>query len=272
MKPLLAVIMMLLAALGARAQDSAVLELVDQADKAITEQRFADAEKSLVEAIRTAPGDPSNALVMSNLGMVRLYMGQDSAAVATLDRAVALAPAAVAIRSNRARALLATGREAEGVEELERIMEMDTTLAQPYFLRGMLRLHHGLVEQAEADFDRMGRIDPDDPDLDVALATLDDAIGKWEQAVIHYNRAILRDPDPAYYAGRARCQLMLSRFTEAGADIEEALKMTPDDAELFLLRALLSKAQYRPDDAEADGRRAIDLGADPRRVRKLLGH
>lgn len=268
----LAALLPALAAWGAcaQAQDTAVLDLVDRADRAIAQTRYALADSLLGEALRAAPGDPSNALVLSNLGMVRMAMGRDSDAVATLDRAVALAPASVTIRTNRARALMAAGQEQRAVADLERVMELDTTLSQPYFLRGLLRLRHGDNAGAEADFGILRRLDPDAPELDVALATLCDATGRWEEAVVHYNRAIILDPDPAYLAARARCNLFLSRFTEAGADLHRAMEMTPRDPELYLLRALLYKAQYRPDDAKADARRAVELGADPRRARELV--
>lgn len=256
--------------LNSDAQSQAVLSLVDDANKAVEEGKYEDAEKALVEAINTAPGDASNVFVLSNLGMVRLYMGKDSAAIATLDRAVAIAPSSVTLRSNRARALFAVGRDDDAIADMERIMELDSTLITPYYYRGSLRLKRGDLQGAESDFETMHRIDPVAPENDIAMASLLDAKGHYEEAVPFYNHAILLDPDPVYLAGRARCNIMLGRYTRASEDIQQALEMTPDDGELYLLRAMLNKAQYRPEDAAQDARKALELGVARGRLRQFL--
>lgn len=69
---------------------------------------------------------------------------------------------------------------------------------------------------------------------------------------------------------RAELYLQTGQLQEASDDIASAIEKTPDDAGLYLLRAMLNMARYRPGDAEADGRKAIELGADPATVRRLL--
>lgn len=72
-------------------------DLMGDADKAISEGKWLEAEKSLKDAMALDPENPSNILLMSNLGLVQFYLGQDSAAIATLSDAHKRAPVSVTV-------------------------------------------------------------------------------------------------------------------------------------------------------------------------------
>lgn len=76
--------------------------------------------------------------------------------------------------------------------------------------------------------------------------------------------------EPEYYGARAYCNLMTNHLQEASDDIAAALELTPDDGELYLYRAALNKMRFRPADATADAKKAIELGIDPRRALPLM--
>ena len=50
----------------------------------------------------------------------------------------------------------------------------------------------------------------------------------------------------------------------------DAMVKYPSDPELFFYRALLNKKRYLSDDAKRDAKRAIELGADPERVKLIF--
>ena len=66
--------------------------LVDEASKALDAGDYQQAAARLREAISMRPDEPQTVLLMSNLGMVYSYMGQDSLAIATFDAALEKAP------------------------------------------------------------------------------------------------------------------------------------------------------------------------------------
>lgn len=70
----------------------AYYDLAGNADKAIAEGRWEDAAKALEEAMELRPGNPSNVLLMSNLGIIYYNMGKDSLSLAILDEAHKIAP------------------------------------------------------------------------------------------------------------------------------------------------------------------------------------
>ena len=95
--------------------DADRMKALAEADKAMSENRWADAEGLILEALRLEPANPSNALLVSNLGMVRFYQGKDAEALETLDEAHDMAPASVTILTDRARVKTGLGKVNEAI-------------------------------------------------------------------------------------------------------------------------------------------------------------
>lgn len=260
---------MLISALSVPAQQR-YFDLAGEADKAIAENRWQDAEKHLLEALRLEPGNPSNVLLMSNLGIVRFSMGQDSLALTTLNDAHTMAPASVTVLSNRARVLTAMGRENDAYLDYTLILELDSTVIEPRFYRGMMALHAGDIVTAEYDFSKLKELSPNSSITAIGLASLYSSTGRYDEAIKQYSKLIEHEPSADYYSGRAACYLMTQQLNEASQDIASGLKMRPDDGELFMYRAYLNKLRYRNDDSISDARKAIELGIDPVRIATLL--
>lgn len=263
---------MALCAMAVCAQGSAqYFDLMGMADKAAKDGAYERADSALTAALRLEPGNPSNYLLMSNLGMIRHYMGKDSVALSTLNMAHDMAPASVTVLQNRARVLTDCGRLKEAFSDYDRVLRLDSTLTEPRFYHAMLALRAGDMTTAQADVDRLEKTAPDDRYTHIAGAALYSDLGDDRGAIACYTRLINVDPQPDYYAMRAELYLHTGDLQEASNDIAAAMETLKDDAGLYVLRAALNKARYRPDDAEADGRRAIELGADPRMVKRILG-
>ncbi len=252
----------------AQEQDhSAYLNFVGEADKAILEERWYDAAAHLESAMRLEPGNPTNVLLMSNLGIVRLNAGEDSLALAILNDAHRIAPASVTVLNNRAKVLNAMGRSSEAYNDYSLILEIDSTAIEPRFMRGIMSVYSGDTITAKKDFAILQVLDPDSENTAIGLAALYSATNRPLDAIIQYTKLININPDIEYYSGRAACYLLTKQLSEASADIAEGLKINPNDAEFYLYRAYLNKLRYRTDDAEADLQHAIKLGADPTRAK-----
>ncbi len=246
------------------------LDIVGEVDDAIADNRWSDAEELLLKALHLEPSNPSNVLLISNLGMVRFQMGQDSLALATLNDAHVIAPASVTVLSNRARVLNALGREKEAYSDYTRILELDSTVIEPYFYHGMIAMRLGDIPTAEKDFNKLKALSPNATITAIGLASLYSSTGNYIEAIKQYSILIDNDPISEYYSGRAACYLMTDQLNEASADIASGLKSNPNDGELYLYRAYLNKLRYRKDDALIDAKKAIELGVNPQRVATLL--
>lgn len=250
--------------------ESPYIRLMGQADSAIAKEDWRKAENLLIEALRLEPANPSNVILVSNLGMIRFYQGRDSMAIATLNDAHAMAPRAVVVLANRASVLAALGQYDKAYADWEAILDIDSLHIGARYLHAMEALRRGNIPVAETDVAFLSRNADKDPRTDLARGTLYSAIGRYADAIPSLNHSIESSPTSELYATRALCYLMTGALNEASADIAEGLNLNPADGELYLYRALLNKLRYRNDDAKSDARRAVELGIAPERAAPLM--
>lgn len=250
--------------------DSPYMKKIDEADKACNEGKWREAETALAEAIKLEPDNPSNVLLMSNLGIIRFNMGQDSLALETLTEAHAIAPSSVTILSNRARVLSALGMEDEAYKDYELILELDSMVISPRFHHCLLALRRHNFRTAKQDFEFMERHFPDETETNIAGASVLSGTGEFKAAIPYYTKVLEDRKEPEFYGGRGYCHLLAGNLQEASDDINTALQLAPDDGELYLYRAALNKMRFRPADADADARKAVELGVDRNRAKQFL--
>ena len=267
---------LLFAPLAAKASENETESLyfkkIDEADKACAEGLWHEAENALVEALRAEPANPSNVLLISNLGIIRFNMGQDSLAIATLNDAHSMAPASVTILSNRAKVLAANGYDEEAYLDYSRIIELDSLEISARLPRCLYALRRHDFRTAKSDMEFMEQNFPGKIETEIAGAAVRSGTGDFAGAIPYYSRVLLERKDPEYYSGRAYCYLLTGSLQEASDDINSALSITPADGELYLYRAALNKMRYRPADAEADARKAVELGVDKTRATQFLSN
>ncbi|WP_289741270.1 hypothetical protein [uncultured Duncaniella sp.] len=267
---------LLFAPLAAKASENETESLyfkkIDEADKACAEGLWHEAENALVEALRAEPANPSNVLLISNLGIIRFNMGQDSLAIATLNDAHSMAPASVTILSNRAKVLAANGYDEEAYLDYSRIIELDSLEISARLPRCLYALRRHDFRTAKSDMEFMEQNFPGKIETEIAGAAVRSGTGDFAGAIPYYSRILLERKDPEYYSGRAYCYLLTGSLQEASDDINSALAITPADGELYLYRAALNKMRYRPADAEADARKAVELGVDKTRATQFLSN
>lgn len=244
--------------------------LMGEADRAISDNNWEEAAARLTDALSVKPHHPSNALLLNNLATVYTYMDLDSLALATYNRGLEIAPNMLTLVLGRARTLVSMGRDAEAYSDFDHAVEIDSLNTSARYYRGMIRVYGGDMEGAETDFGVLARVAPKSSDTAVALATLYLLTGRDRDAIRYLKQVIALDPSAEYYANLAGCYLELGDLSEASQTIGEGLEAFPDDPELYYYRARLNRDRYRPDDARADARRAIKLGANPVRVNALF--
>ncbi len=241
-----------------------------EADQAIADEDWPTAEEKLQQAIDIAPDNPLNVLLLSNLGMVRFSAGQAEEAIATLNHAHMIAPRSVTVLKNRAKIYMALNRLEDAYADYSTIIELDSAAVEPRFYHGMLAMRQADLTTALADFSRLEEIAPEDPLTNLGLATYYNSLADYGKAAQYFSLLIEQEPTAEYYGARGVCYLYLDRLNEASADINEALRLNPADAELYVYRAALNKLRFRDDDAREDALRAVELGVDPRRVAPIL--
>lgn len=244
--------------------------LIDQAEKALADNHSEEAAARLVEAMSVEPENPNNIMLMSNLGVIYWRDGRDSLALDVFDRALERAPSMVTVRLNRARLHLDMGDNVEAYDDFDNVLQLDSLNATALYYRGTMSLYGGRMDLAEADFLRLKQVEPKALDTAVALSMLYSLTGRERQAIPYFEQLVEEDPAPEYFAGLAGCLLQLQELSRASEVINRGMKLYNRDPELFYYRAWLNRDRYRLDDARADAERAIEFGANPRKVAALF--
>lgn len=271
MRKLVIIIFSLVAALAADAE-SQYIKLVERADKAIADGDYKQAISLLGEALRSEPDNSGNVMLLSNIGMLHYYTGNDSLAIHTLSLAHDIAPQSVTILSNRAKVLKETGHYAAAIADYDAITQIDSTLFLPHLNKGVIYLSAGDIDRATDELRRVEAMTDATRSLEcsAALAWLASATDNTTDALKYYSALIALEPSAEFYAARALCFVTQENYPDASTDIAEALRLDPDCAEIYVARACLNKKMYRNDDSLADAQKAIQLGANPARIRALL--
>lgn len=233
-------------------------DLMGKADIAIADSNWDEAEQYLLRALSAQPDNPSNVLILSNLGIVQYNLGRDSLALRSLNEAHSKAPRSVTVLSNRADVLLAMGRDSLANNDYAAIARLDSTNIDARYMHAMLSLRRGDTVTCHRQCDILLKIAPDSLQTGIANASLLTATEQWEKAIPFYTKIIAKDPSSHFYGARAVCYLMTGRLNEASADITTGLEHNPADKELYLYRAYLNKMRYMHDDALDDLRRALN--------------
>ncbi|MEI6541131.1 MAG: tetratricopeptide repeat protein, partial [Planctomycetota bacterium] len=130
-------------------------------------------------------------------GMLLVRAGEMQQAIYHLGKAVATAPNVTAYRNNYANALMQSGRAAEAVDQLRKVIDID-----PNYLFGYLNM----IQACAAVGDSLGGIEagrrglelrPDWPELSRNLASVLKDAGRVEEAIAEYQRAVAKAPKDA---------------------------------------------------------------------------
>ncbi|MDQ1314260.1 MAG: hypothetical protein QG662_369 [Pseudomonadota bacterium] len=169
---------------------------------------------------------------MFNIGSMLLGAGRYAEALEAYEKARQLGYDFPGLRYQRGIALHVLGRRAEAHREFELALEETPVLPrreEVLALKGRVALEMGQVDAAMADLEAALELDPRHQkarvDLGMALVIKRD----YARAHTLFGKLIKASPDgPAYY-GRALANHGLNNKTEALADIEKAISLTPDN-------------------------------------------
>lgn len=255
----------------AQAYTFSYIERADSADRYIRQERWDDAERNLKAALRLEPGNPGNALLLSNLGFVQTRMGKVDEAIESYTVSLAIAPRSAVVLSNRGMAYLDAGHAKEALADFDASLAIDSMRTMPLKWRGLLLLETNDIPRARHDLMRLVSIDPEDPLAFEGLARCDMAEGNFRGAVSHISKAISLESSAERFFLKASAEIDATMLPEAAETLREAIREFPRYGNLYLLRARLHQLNYRPSDAETDRKTALANGGDPELALQLLG-
>lgn len=256
---------------GAQTLTNTYVSLADSADNYIKRERWEDAERVIIEALRHEPANPSNWLLWSNLGVVRTHRDNYEGALQAYEIGLSGAPKSTVLLNNRAWTRMSHGDSKDALSDLDHSLELDSLQPWPLKMRGLILMRSGNRKQARIDLSRSDALQPRDASVLAALGDLDAADGSLDKALDMYHRSleVEKDPDISF-----RMLLIMTDKNDPKADEEtiQALSRWPRHGTLHLIRAIQLKRKYQNDAAEKEKNLAFQYGADPLLIDQLWGN
>lgn len=245
------------------------LKYISESDSLCKLSDYQSAEDKLIKAISVEPENPMNVLLMSNIGILRHYLGNDSAALKILDEASLLAPKSVTVRNNKAKVLASLGKLPEAEREYAEIANLDSNIVEPVYMQAIINLKINRLQKADSLSGNIYKRFPENLQAQEARAYYLVAAKRFQEAIPLLNKVVKAEPVSFNYSQRAYCNLMLGNLNEASADISSALATDSMNPELYAYRAILNKMRFRPDDSKKDIEKAIQFGASKDYLKQL---
>lgn len=227
------------------------------------------AEKTILTALRLEPGNFSNSLLLSNLGVVQTRRGNYEEALESYRLGLSIAPGSSILYSNRARTYLHLGRYDDALSDLNEALAIDSIQEWPLQMHGFLLLNTD-SEKAKEDFTKLSKLYPKNSLAYTGLAAIAEKEGKNDEALRLYDKAIELEDLPDTRFSRILLKINMQNYSLASEDIAESLARFPQEGDLYLLRGYLHKLSFRNEEAAIDKKIALEKGSDKQVVEKFL--
>ena len=257
--------------MGAQTLTATYIELADSADRYIKAERWEDAERVIIKALRHDPANRSNYLLWSNLGIVRMNRGDYPGAKEAIDSGLASAPHSTTLLTNRAKANMALNHRQEAIEDLDQVLAVDSTLQWPMKMRGMLRAIVGETERAKSELTKYEERYGKDATVSETLGDISNAGGDYDEAIKRYKEAYELEGEVATLDKMLLTAYYYGKLEAESKELERGISRHPSEGLLYLLRAMLNKSRYQSIDMERDLKIANDLGVDPQIYKQIAG-
>jgi tetratricopeptide (TPR) repeat protein/O-antigen ligase len=203
----------------------------------------------------------------------RVYLDLDrpQIAIEELNKAVDLVPNNALLYQSRSTIYHELNRDHEAIYDLNRVIGLLPENAEAYYARGTIYDQQSQFDQAIDDFDRAIHLD--------RLFTLAynnrgltyARLGELALAVKDFDRAIHLDPElDLAYNNRGFVYRELGRLEESVQDLDQAILLNPRMALAYFNRALTNILLGNDDGASHDAARAVELGMDLKKMDEAI--
>ena len=213
------------------------------------------AERIFRRGLEVAPDDAG---LRAALGWTLFQMGRSTEAVAEYRRALAAAPNDARTHNNLALALLETGDFGGAGEHFHRSLAIEPR-CEIYADLGLLQDLVGREDLARESYEKGFALDETCPAPRINLAAMLIEDGQYEEAAVHYRKAIEGKPSAEAHSGLGFALNQLGRLEEAAVEHEAALALDPSLAKVHRNRALTQARLGAYEEAITSYRNAVAI-------------
>ena len=246
-------------------------ELIAKSFDFIDADSLSQAEDALREALRIEPGNPSNGMLLLNLGTIQRRQGKLKEAEDSYTIGLAFLPNNLTLLNNRAQLFAEMEKYPEAIEDYTEVIYQEPENENAYYERALCKLMNQDTLGARLDLEQIDRFNPNSAKSRLGMAYVYKAQEMWREASELYDALIERNPrNASLLRERAEVFYFSNRMGAALDDVNKSIDFDPRDPYSYLLRAQIRYAKGDKEFARRDLNQALELGLNKDEVRDLI--
>ena len=236
-------------------------ELITRAMDAVEKDSLYQAEQLFKEALRLEPSHMRNALLFFNLGTIQRRMGKNDDAVESYSLALNLTPYSVTMLLNRASLYLEMDYLDKAYVDYCNVIDLDDKNQEALRFRAYIYMRRRQYQDARNDYQRLLEAIPGEKTARIGMAMANQKLNRHRESLEEFNRLIVDYPkDASLLKARAELEIVMNSLEMALLDLENAAKLDPNDADIYIMCGEIYLAQGKKREAYAAFEKAIELG------------
>lgn len=236
-------------------------ELITRAMDAVEKDSLFQAEELFKKALQLEPANMRNSLLFSNMGTIQRRMGRNKEAIESYSLALNLAPHSTTMLLNRASLYLEMDYLDKAYVDYCDVIDLDAKNVEALQFRAYIYMRRRQYQDAKQDYQTLLEVMPEDKTARIGMAMVNQKMQRYREALEEFNRLIVDFPkDASLLKARAELEVEVNSLEMALLDLESAAKISPDDAEIYVMCGEIYLAQGMKREAYVAFEKAIELG------------
>lgn len=236
-------------------------QYISQAMDAIETDSLAKAEMFFKEALKLEPANIKNALLFSNLGTIQRRIGKKKEALESYSLALNLTPYSITMLLNRASLYLEMDMLDKAYLDYCNVIDLDAKNKEALQFRAYVYMRRRQYLESRLDYQRLLEVDPGNKTARVGIAMVNQKDKRYREALEELNRLITDYPrDVSLLKARAELEVEMNSLDLALLDLEEAVRITPNDADIYVMCGEIYLTQGKKREAYVAFEKAVELG------------
>lgn len=243
------------------ATDQQYAECITRSFDYLEQDSLPQAESAIREALRLQPGNPSNGMLLGNMGSIQRRMGRLQEAEQSYTIGLGFLPQNVTLLSSRASLYAEMEEYEKAIDDYTSVIYHEPENEGAYYERALCRLMHQDTLGARLDLEQIDSFNPQSAKARLGMAYVYKAQQMYREAAELYDALIERNPKSAQlYRERAEVHYLSARWAAALDDIGHSIRIDPRDPYSYILRAQIRYAKGDKEYARRDLNQALELG------------
>lgn len=236
-------------------------EWISRGMDAVEKDSLYQAEICFKEALKLEPANLKNALIFSNLGTVQRRMKKNKEALESYSLAINLTPYSVTMLLNRASLYLELDYLDKAYVDYCNVINLDAKNKEAFQFRAYIYMRNRQYAEARNDYRTLLGEEPGNRMARLGLALVNQKDKRYQESLEEFNRLIVDYPqDASLLKARAELEVEMNALEMALLDLENAVRLTPDDADVYVMCGDIYLMQGKKREAYVAFEKAIELG------------